>query len=47
MPYIKEPDFVELCVLIENVEEAHNTDTTIERMINKAQNILKRYKKRE
>lgn len=44
MPYIKDPDFAELCVLIEVLIEI-NGDSITEKMITKMQNILKEYKK--
>ena len=44
MPYIKDPDFAELCVLIETAEESYNSDDTIKNIITKVQGILRRYK---
>ena len=44
MPYMKDPDFAELCVLIEVLNEI-NGDTTTEKVISKIQSILGVYKK--
>lgn len=43
MPYIKDPDFAKMCVLMKTIEESYNLDDAIKNMINKVQNILKEY----
>lgn len=44
MPYIKDPDFREICVLVEMIGEIAE-DNNITRMVDKTNNILEGYKR--
>lgn len=44
MPYIKDPDFREICVLVELIGET-SEDNGITRMVDKTNNILDGYKR--
>ena len=43
MPYIRDPDFAKMCVLMKTIEESYNSEDAIKNMINEIQNILKGY----
>lgn len=45
MPYIKDPDFREICVLVEMIGETAVDNTVITKMVNKTNNILDGYKR--
>ena len=44
MPYIKDPDFREICVLLEMIGETTD-NSTITKMVDKTNNILEGYKR--
>ena len=43
MPYIRDPDFAKMCVLMKTIEESYNSEDAIKNMINEIQSILKGY----
>ena len=43
MPYIRDPDFGKICILMKTIEESYNSEDAIKNMINEIQNILKGY----
>ena len=44
MPYIRDPDFREICVLVELIGETSENGTII-KMVDKTNNILEGYKR--